>query len=63
MEEKKIGFIGAGKMATAIAGGIVNSGFFDKKNVFAYDINENARGETLSIDDFIALSNKILKIL
>ena len=34
------------------------------KNILeSLNINENARGETLSIDDFIALSNKILKIL
>lgn len=39
----KIGFIGAGKMASAIMGGILNSGFKDKNSVFAQEVNpENA---------------------
>ena len=31
---KKIGFIGMGNMASAIAGGIIKSGFIDGKNVY-----------------------------
>ena len=40
--DKKIGFIGAGKMASAIIGGIVKSEFAPSENIFAYDINDNA---------------------
>ena len=39
--DKKIGFIGAGKMASAIIGGIVKSEFAPSENIFAYDINDN----------------------
>lgn len=38
---KKIGFIGMGNMASAIAGGIVKSGFIPGKDVYAFDIDEN----------------------
>ena len=40
--DKKIGFIGAGKMASAITGGIVKSGFIDSKNVFVFDVSPEA---------------------
>lgn len=35
-----LGFIGFGKMAYAIAKGIVNSSFLPNNNIFAYDINK-----------------------
>ena len=38
----KLFFIGAGKMATAIAGGLVRSGTFDKAELMAYDISPQA---------------------
>ena len=38
----KIGFIGAGKMATAIIKGIIDSNFCDSKNIFVSDTNHNA---------------------
>ena len=38
---KKIGFIGMGNMASAIAGGIIKSGFIDGKNVYAFDIDSD----------------------
>lgn len=36
---KKVGFIGMGNMASAIAGGIIKSGFIEGRNVYAYDID------------------------
>lgn len=36
----KIGFIGMGNMASAIAGGIVKSGFIAGKDVYAFDIDQ-----------------------
>ncbi|MBS5587566.1 MAG: pyrroline-5-carboxylate reductase [[Clostridium] spiroforme] len=38
---KKIGFIGMGNMASAIAGGIVKSGFIAGKNIYAFDIDND----------------------
>lgn len=38
--EKKLGFIGFGKMAYAICKGVVSSNFINKDNIYAYDINE-----------------------
>ncbi|WP_027089998.1 pyrroline-5-carboxylate reductase [Thomasclavelia saccharogumia] len=37
---KKIGFIGMGNMASAIAGGIIKSGFIEGQNVYAFDIDQ-----------------------
>ncbi len=39
---KKIGFIGAGKMASAIIKGIIDSKFCDSKNIFVSDLNQDA---------------------
>lgn len=38
---KKIAFIGAGNMASAICGGIINSGLIGAENIFLYDKNAN----------------------
>lgn len=38
--EKTIGFIGAGKMATAIIKGLIGSGLFDKKHIIASEPNK-----------------------
>ena len=40
---KKLGFIGCGKMASAIIGGCLSSGYFDGSNICASEINEDAR--------------------
>ena len=37
---KRIGFIGAGKMAKAMIGGIVKSGLVESKNIYASDLNK-----------------------
>lgn len=37
---RKVGFIGMGNMASAIAGGIITSGFIAGNNVYAYDLDE-----------------------
>ncbi|MBR6164079.1 pyrroline-5-carboxylate reductase [bacterium] len=39
---KKLGFIGAGKMATAILKGVLASKVFEKENIFISDKNEDA---------------------
>lgn len=38
----KLGFIGAGKMGTAILKGIVESNFLSSENIFVYDKNKDA---------------------
>ncbi len=40
MNNKRIGFIGAGKMAGAIIEGLLASGLFDKNNIIASEMNE-----------------------
>lgn len=42
MENKTIGFIGAGKMASAIIKGLLSSKTFDNKHVLAAEINEES---------------------
>ena len=39
---EKLGFIGCGKMASAIISGCLASGEFEKENFFASEINETA---------------------
>ena len=38
-----IGFLGAGKMATALAGGFIRAGLVSAKQVIASDVSEAAR--------------------
>ena len=40
--ENNLGFIGFGKMAGAICRGVVNSGFINSENIYAYDINTDS---------------------
>ena len=41
----KLFFLGAGKMATAIAGGIVKAGVFQKSELAAFDVSAKAAQE------------------
>src|SRR4051812_44382398 len=41
--ELKIGFLGAGKMATALAKGFINAGLVPASSVIASDVAEGAR--------------------
>ena len=41
--QMKVGFIGAGRMATALAGGLISSGFTSAENVSASDTYESAQ--------------------
>ncbi|SFI98677.1 pyrroline-5-carboxylate reductase [Planctomicrobium piriforme] len=42
-EKVKVGFLGAGKMATALAKGLLSSGFATSEDVIASDVNAAAR--------------------
>lgn len=42
---KKIGFIGCGKMASAIIGGVIASNYLPKENIIAAEINEEKASE------------------
>lgn len=41
MCEQKIGFIGLGRMASAIIKGIISSGFMPKENILGFDVNQD----------------------
>lgn len=41
MTEQKIGFIGLGRMASAIINGIITSGFMPKENIIGFDVNKD----------------------
>ena len=42
MCEQKIGFIGLGRMASAIIKGIITSGFMPKENILGFDVNQDS---------------------
>ena len=42
MSEQTVGFLGAGKMATALASGLIESGFLKPANITASDVNPAA---------------------
>ncbi|MCR5451467.1 MAG: pyrroline-5-carboxylate reductase [Lachnospiraceae bacterium] len=45
MKKYKIGFVGAGNMGSAMIGGIVNKGLFDKSRIIAADMLEESRSK------------------
>lgn len=58
----KIGFIGGGKMATAIMKGIINSNWCDCKNIIVSDKNENAL-ETLKETYNVSTTTKNVEVI
>ncbi|WP_315081775.1 pyrroline-5-carboxylate reductase [uncultured Clostridium sp.] len=40
--DKKIGFIGCGNMGSSMVGGLINSGYFEPKNIFVSTKTENS---------------------
>ena len=60
---KKIGFIGMGNMASAIAGGIIKSGFIDGKNVYAFDIDSDKLAKMNSKFDLLIYKQHHVVIL
>lgn len=58
----KIGFIGGGKMATAIMKGIINSNWCDCKNIIVSDRNENAL-ETLKETYNVSTTTKNVEVI
>lgn len=54
--EKVIGFIGAGKMGTAILKGVVKSGIIKKDNICIYDIDKS-KSEQLAKETGVAVLN------
>lgn len=58
---KKVGFIGCGKMASAIIKGVLDSKFLEHQNIFASEVNEEiaqSKKEELNIEVFT--DNKII---
>ncbi len=41
-KKSKLGFVGAGRMASAIIAGVCKSAFLPKENIFAYDVSNDA---------------------
>lgn len=60
-ESKKVGFIGCGKMATAIIKGVLDSGFLNPSNIIASEINvEIAQKKKEELKMEVFTDNKII---
>ena len=53
---KKIGFIGFGKMANAIAGGIIDSNFCPPSDIYIFDVNKEIQ---INVKDSIIIGNHV----
>ena len=62
MGEKQILFIGAGRMATAIAGGMVKKGFA-AKNLKAYDVSSAAAAEFTKVTGVAACTSGVAELV
>ncbi|HJH32708.1 MAG TPA: pyrroline-5-carboxylate reductase [Methanosarcinaceae archaeon] len=70
MTNKKIGFIGAGKMGEALIRGIINAGAVDRSNIYASDVYEaglerlrDELGINISTDNIETVSSSDILIL
>lgn len=64
MKNNKIGFIGAGNIATAIISGILNAGYITPENIYVFDIYENKKKALLNLGvNAASSSNELVEIV
>jgi prephenate dehydrogenase len=63
MESKRIGFIGAGQMAEALARGFINKGIIKAENIYATDIMQVRKDVFASFSANAVDSNSDVRLL